>query len=299
MISSLISCWHGVPKVGSSRQFAHPSQIVTGHDLPATFPYIDAPTQVLHQYALWWRKVQKLRVGMEHPNSDVEDAVIALQHSVEIKLQGVLKKALQRHPLYNWLEQFAGLRGSMVGYLIGTIRDPHRFPGQLCAEGHHQRVRGGEGAPCLVDRCDPDDQSVSQCDALLLAPRRGTGVAALHTYFGLGCGEDGRSQRKRKGVMANFHTQAKGFILGPRGVAQQIVIRRIEPYATIYDKAKDRLGTRVTGSGVGDGTHIYFPGGPLRVFQADAIARKIAAKAFLADLLIEWKRVGAHPLTIL
>lgn len=32
-------------------------------------------------------------------------------------------------------------------------------------------------------------------------------------------------------------------------------------------------------------------GRPLRLFEADRIARKVAAKAFLGDLLIEWKRI--------
>ncbi|HEV8177638.1 MAG TPA: hypothetical protein VGP44_08125, partial [Gemmatimonadales bacterium] len=94
----------------------------------------------------------------------------------------------------------------------------------------------------------------------------------------------------------------------PGGIAEQIVRQRVPIYRERYDLEKERLSRERAGVG----HDIEAPGGPLpihkaeadralasdavagfRPIQIDKIARTIAAKAFLGDLLIAWKQVPA------
>ena len=260
--------------------------------LPDTFPFSDLPTFVLASNARWWFKSQKMRIGMANPMARIDPVIADAMQSVENRLRARVEKAIKAHPLYDWLVPLKGLRGPTVAYVIGAIRDPYRFPGQRCEAGHHARVRGEVGAPCPIEDSDEIERVGGRCGAPLLAPGRGTGVRALWQYCGLACDDKGRAIRKRKGQQANFDPQIKGLLLAPDGVAGQIVRQRTPGYREIYDATKERLiAERVVE--VVPLLEIDCqrgPGGPLRLYQTESIARKVAVKAFIGDLLIEWKR---------
>ncbi len=133
---------------------------------------------------------------------------------------------------------------------------------------------GGVGPPDSDERHPASGRSGVRCPGVLLPPRTTTGTRSLWHYFGLNVA-DGRLPRLRKGVQADWNGKARTLILGPNGIADQIVKHRTPKYRDIYDEAKARKLTLVD-----------------RPIQAEKIARTIAAKAFLGDLLAEWKRFG-------
>jgi hypothetical protein len=90
----------------------------------------------------------------------------------------------------------------------------------------------------------------------------------------------------------------------PGGIAEQIVRARVPVYRDMYDATKARLTETRAGdireiessSGAQEGPEVEriaaIEGATgLRPFQIDAIARKVAAKGFVADLLADWKRL--------
>jgi len=134
-------------------------------------------------------------------------------------------------------------------------------------------------------------------------------VRSLWHYCGLHV-VDGRSPRKTKGKQADWNPKARTLLLMPSGMAEMIIKHRTPKYRDIYDTTKVRLAAErgvvmkiesgrrpgpalpqdVEGSEVAHQAEIGHPVG-LRPFQIDAIARKVAVKAFLGDLLMEWKAV--------
>lgn len=204
------------------------------------------------------------------------------------------KKALSEHPLGSWLDDLPGLAGATTAYIVGTIRDPWRFPGQKCEEGHYVRPIFGEGAPCPVEVVDASEDAVGQCGAPLLKPRDGTGVRSLWHYMGLFPGAE-----KQKGQQTTWNPELKGLCLAPdTGLAAQIVRQKPEPYRTTYDEEKDRL-KKERGYNPSDGEAVEADEGlgteagsePPPLAKLDHIARVIAVKEFIGDLLMEWKEV--------
>lgn len=261
-------------------------------------------TALLGALATTWRDVQQMRIAAEQRELGSLDIPAALL-KIETALAEATKKELRHHPVYPWLEQFPGLRGVHVARLIVRIDDPRRFPGQLCSAGHHSPPDYPVGAACPVI-----DRDENACLGVMLPPRPGTGVRSLYKYLGLHV-VNGRSPRKTKGQRADWDPIGRTAVLMPSGIADAIVRNRVEPYRSIYDAAKARLtdergaeprleidGRRgpalIEGAEVVD--VVAFDTGPgLRPFQIDALARKIAAKRFIGDLLTEWKRLLADP----
>jgi hypothetical protein len=240
---------------------------------------------------------------------------------IEEAIDRQIKKALMEHPLWSWLSQYPGLGGVQTARLIAIIDDPRRFPGQMCSGSmieergravrkvHYHPPIHEVGAPC------PHEGADRTCDGMMLPPREGTGVRSVWHFCGLHVDDDGRSPRKKKGQRADWNPEARTCVLMPGGIADSIVRLRVPKYRDIYEVQKDRL-TRERGAGefaviegsggpadirnesdvVGGGV-----GGPsvidqvtgLAPFKIDALARKIAAKAFVGDLLMEWKKVVA------
>lgn len=260
-------------------------------------------TALLGALATTWRDVQQMRIAAEQRELGSLDIPAALL-KIETALAAATKKELRRHPVYPWLEQFPGLRGVHVARLIVRIDDPRRFPGQLCSAGHHSPPDYPVGAACPVIGRDEN-----ACLGVMLPPRSGTGVRSLYKYLGLHV-VNGRSPRKTKGQRCDWDPIGRTAVLMPSGIADAIVRNRVEPYRSVYDAAKARLtdergaDTRpeidvrhgpalIEGAEVDDGGVLASDDG-LRPFQIDAIARKIAAKAFIGDLLTEWKRLLAE-----
>lgn len=225
------------------------------------------------------------------------------------RLARYMGKALELHPLAEWLP--TGLRGPQVCRVLGMIGDPWRFPGRPCAEGHHMpsyhvglcgaRVKKGK---------DQEDAGFARCDAPIGKVRPGSGTRALWHYLGLHVVEGSMPKRKR-GEQATWKPSGRTAVLMPQGIADQIVMRKISPWREIYDETKFRLererGAGVVGeidsncgiSGDAAARDIAIESGcgssPLPPWRIHKIARTVAAKAFVADLLAEWKRSTDFP----
>lgn len=237
-----------------------------------------------------------------------------------------LKKELTKHPLYPWLSQFPGLAGPTTARLLAVIADPHKFPGLICEAGHYLPDTYG-GEECPIECRSDDDKQDGRCLAPV-HPRHGSGVRSLRHYLGLHV-VNGKSPRKTRGQQGDWNVRGRTLILQPDGIADQIVKQRVPVYREIYDQTKERLqrergaerttgdepspglslassgeavsgnedgctggltGTTLDGSEVGKGAEIGTAIG-LRPFQIDAIAKKVAAKRFVGDLLIAWKQL--------
>lgn len=233
-----------------------------------------------------------------------------------------LGQELREHVLWPWLSELKGLAGPLTARVIATIGDPRRFPGQQCSMGHTLPPLFQEGEACPItateiapendwpngggevssqadshgeieredglaglsdtetrnereyvggvgDSHTADDEEVAnedagvRCVGVMLPPRPGTGVRSLWHYFGVHV-VDGKLPQRRKGQQADWNPTGRTLLLQPKGIADQIIIHRPEPYRTTYDEARERG-------------------------KYHSVARIIAAKQFLGDLLIIWK----------
>lgn len=275
-----------------------------------TFDFIDTQTQELRVLVADWRDFLQLRIGMEQRGSALGGELERL----EVKARRRLMRSLRAHPLWPWLSQYPGLGGGHTALLIATIGDPRRFPGQACSEGHILPAGVyAEGDRCPHEVWDTGDESAYErdptnarpCPGTLLGPRTSTGVRSLWHYCGLMPDDTGRLVRKRKGQQASFSPKLRASILGPEGIAHQIVRHRTPKYRELYDVTKERV-TKERGADAapaiedqarpattsdGVDTRLESDGGgiPLRPIRIERIARTVAAKAFVGDLLVAWK----------
>lgn len=300
----------------------------------ATAPprHIDFETAELDRLARAWIDLQQTRKALAQ--RELPEEIVAEFERLEGRVSAMLTRALRRHVLWPWLSQFPGLGGAHAALIIGRIGDPRRYPGQRCSAGHYLPPLYVVGSPCLIvadadvaiDHVDGDDDAgvdanvgeidvSTVCPGVMREPRSGSGVRSLWHWAGLHVGGDGRAPRKRKGVKATWEPRARASVMQPGGIAEQIVRLSVPHYVDVYRAAKARLVERVEGRAESDrrdgalllraaaeiGAAIENCSGsrPLRPHEADRIARKIAAKAFLGDLLVEWKRLAAPPDNVL
>ena len=270
---------------------------------------IDGPSGLLGRLCATWFQVQQLRKSMAQRGLE---ELATEQERVENRLSRRVSAELRRHPLWPWLSQFPGLGGVHTARLLVRIDDPWKFPGQRCTRGHYTRpiYAVGQVCPVTVAEVGPGIANGSgHCDGTMLDPRPGTGTRSLWHFAGLHV-VNGRSPRKTRGQRCDWDPVARTCVLQPGGIAEQIVRQRVPRYRDIYDQAKERLTNergadamsvieRIGGAvddGVGAGIVRAVDGGPgLRPIQIENLARKIAAKAFVGDLLAEWKRVDSQP----
>ena len=241
-----------------------------------------------------WEDIQKTRLAAAQRGQDDLAEVLKKQ---EDRYSRQIKRELQQHVIWPWLSQFPGLGGVHTARLIGMIGEPRRFPGQRCDKGHYSAPLYDIASVCPQTTID------GPCDGIMLPPRTTTGTRSLWHWAGLAPGA-----RRKKGQRADFNPVAKTIVLMPGGIAEQIVRLKVPHYRDIYDATKERLSRERAVHGAESDPEL----GPLpidtaeaestierecvavlRPFQIDAIARKVAAKAFLGDLLAEWKRVVA------
>lgn len=253
-----------------------------------------------------WRDVQQTRLALAQRG--LLPASEAL-HKVETALGRAVTKSLRQQPVWPWLSQHPGVRGVHVAQLVSIIGDPHRFPGQPCSLGHIIPARYAVGSQCPVLQQAEGDPV--RCDGIVRERRSGTGTRSLWHYLGLHV-VNGRAPRKARGQQADWHMQGRSAVQQPGGIAEQIVRLNVAPWVDIYRATKARLAetraARTDATEIADGpgvaeVHdvIEERGGEtraevvvsgeigrtvgLRPFQIDAIARKVAAKAFVGDLL--------------
>jgi hypothetical protein len=84
--------------------------------------------------------------------------------------------------------------------------------------------------------------------------------------------------KRRRGVQCDWKPELRTLALGPDGLADQIIKHRTPTYRDVYDETKARK--------VADDPD-------MPPWKAHKIARVVASKAFLGDLLVEWKKVSA------
>jgi hypothetical protein len=263
-----------------------------------------------------WRDLQQLRISFSQRGlAPFAAELLKVEKSIGTKVT----RELKAQPVWPWLAKLPGLRGVHVARLVAIIGDPRRFPGQGCTEGHAFVPDFALGDQC-ANLLGPE---AIRCEGRVVA-RAGTGVRSLWRYLGLDV-VDGRSPRKRKGQQGHWHMEGRSAVLMPGGIGDSIVRLNVEPYVSIYRAQKARLireraviggateGTdgplalsgeapvdkppaseRVAGERLSEGPDADGSGGTdnsagLRPFQIDALARKIAAKAFVGDLLIAMK----------
>lgn len=288
--------------------------------------YRDPITEELGHLAADFDSLRKTRLAvLQRGNPGLAEQL----ETLERKHGAAMTKTLRKHPIWPWLSQFPGLGGVHVARLMSRIGDPLRFPGRVCAKGHHvasdfaddecpwllradghREVDLPGGSQDEAGGADPAPERDHLCGSPCLAPlsptRRGTGVRSVWHYAGVHV-VNGKSPRFSKGVKGDWDPISKTCLLMPGGIAEQIVRLRVPVYREKYQEAKQRLqrerGAEPCGVNEGDlgsalstvaeGAVIRCESdrssGPLRPFQIDAIARKVAAKAFLGDLLIAWK----------
>jgi hypothetical protein len=249
-----------------------------------------------------WEDVQRTRLALDQHGIPSEG-----MRAIENRLGRQVRRELERQPVWPWLSQFPGLGGVHVARLVALIGDPHRFPGRVCEAGHHHSAAGDP--PAIEGRggCGIELADGTVCAALVGPLRPGTGTRSLWHYLGLHV-VDGRSPRRRAGQRADWSPAGRTAVLQPGGIAEQIVRLRVPHYRDIYDATKERLIREravevVTvieppdGSALSDGPEAGDLGaidaeGGLRPIQIEGIARKVAAKAFVADLLRAMKEVA-------
>lgn len=271
--------------------------------------YIDEATTRPNILAASFEDIQQGRIRASNRGDEWSAGEL---RKVENSLSRQLTKTLRGHDLWPFLEPLKGLAGARTARLLAVIGDPRRFPGQPCSNGHYLPPGFPVGAACpvhdLLPACSSEidqgneeqgfdgtdihrefDSSVGAvevsravagataselvggCPGTLLEPRTTTGVRSVWHYLGLNV-VDGQLPRLRRGVQADWNGKGRMIVLGPQGIAAQIVMQRTPKYREIYDTTKVRKLPLVE-----------------RPIQAEKIARTVAAKAFVGDLLVAWK----------
>jgi hypothetical protein len=239
---------------------------------------VDLKTSELRLLTKQWKDFQQLRLASEQRG--FPSCVEALQQQ-EDTLAKAINKALRHHPIWPWLKQFPGVGGIQTARLLAEIRDPRRFPGQPCTNGHLLPSIYGVGDPCPIEVWLEGELAVDgghvkgKCSGTMLTPRtNGNGTRSLWHYCRLHT-VDGKSPRKQRGRKCDWNLAASSALLMPDvGIAAQIVRHGPQPYRQLYDETKARKLAA-----------------DMKPIAAEHIARKVAVKAFVADLLQAWKKV--------
>lgn len=200
-------------------------------------------------------------------------ALLVSERAVKARLE----RAVKRHPMADWLVE-AKTAGARAAIILTTIRHPQRFPGQMCSDGHHTLPVFDAGEPCPVESIEKKGDDPQPCAGVMLAPRPHTGVRSLWHMCGMYpiAAKDGtmRLARLVDGAQASHRPAAKTALLMPHGIADQFKLQKSR-YDEPYREAKERLAVERP------------DWKPMRIEQT---AKVIAAKAWLGDLLTEWKR---------
>jgi len=294
-------------------------------------PFRDVNTNTLTMVARTWLSAHKEYMAnvlrAKHGGTIIKPFLLDTAKSFYVVREEVgkkLSKLLKSHVLYPWLKEGRST-GVHIARLLTIIRDPLRFPGRACTNGHYLPTDWPEDiCPVPIGKKGQKRKDAKPCRAEIGELRRGTGTRSLWHYLGVHVNEFGRSPRLQKNVQATWNIVGRTCLLQPDGIADQIIRHKKEPwYTDSFIVAKDRL-KRDRGAvheseiddinstmdnptksacvndnqpgrmiemdeGSGDESEIVNASGSLRAFQINNIARKIAVKAFVGDLLHEWK----------
>ena len=237
---------------------------------------------------------------------------------------------MKRHPVWPWLAEHPGVRGVHTARLISCIGDPLRFPGCACEKSHYlPEDHGATACPVLVygeekgssDLCGAPIGSRRRgtgvralwhfcgvhVDSDGRSPRKRKGVKCTWNPMARTCllqpdGIADQIVRQRCEPWRTVYDKKKSKVKKERGADSVSAIDNVLGF--VSDSGEGGLQEQVES---GD-THGPSPADAseegvmvdcpyereevhgLRPFQVDAIARKVAVKAFLGDLLMEWKK---------
>lgn len=252
-----------------------------------------------------YEDVQRTRLALLQRGQTL---LAAQAESIEDLIAKQIRKELMNHPIGDWLPP--GTRGVHVARLVALIGDPHRFPGAKCAAGHYHPAKPGQRNVMTGTACGLEQADGTICQEIIGPPQPGTGTRSLWKYLGLHV-DEGKLPMRRKGKQADWNPTGRTICLMPGGIAEQIVRQRVPKYREIYDQAKERLirergvvanaesdvptGAEMTlenasTNGAGKIGESESASGALPPWKIDKIARIIAVKAFVGDLLAEMKR---------
>ena len=257
---------------------------------PYVIPYADPITGEIDLYRRSWEDLMRQRIRFSNRGTDAETGEIRSQYMVDLaeiigvseeKVHRQLGKLLRSHPMGDWLVE-AKTCGARVAIILATIRNPHRFPSQKCNQGCHLLPTFNVGDPCPCWTTAEVGEKAQPCDGIIQERRHGTGCRSLWHMMALypipSKNGDGPSlARRQKGEQSSFNQKAKTAILMPQGIAQQFYMQGSR-YADVYYEAKERLAADPKNADKAPG-------------WLDTTARVIAAKKWVGDLLIEWKRI--------
>ena len=286
----------GGPGINGDGQAGKRAVIDRGCGLPISTPpnegeqaevrrEIDRVDGLLASLSWSWRDIQQARLAAEQRGLTTLSEQLL---KVETSLAEQVKRELRRQPIWPWLSQFPGLGGVHVARLVALIGDPMRFPGQPCTEGHIAPARFAIGDPCPRQSRPDADGVVKTCAGTMLEPRLGTGTRSLWHFLGLHV-VDGKSPRKAKGQKADWNPLGRTVCLQPGGIAEQIV-RELDSLRLDCDGPEARRFTDPIPASGPSGSAV--PATSSRPIQIEGIARKVAVKAFVGDLLAAWKALG-------
>ena len=257
---------------------------------PYLIPWADPITEEIGLYGRSFEDLMRQRNRFSNRGQDYETGEIRSQYMLDLsEIIGVsekkvgykLGKLLRTHPMGDWLVE-AKTCGLRVAQILAMIRNPHRFPGQMCSKGCYLLPTFKVGEPCPCYTTPQKDEAAKPCDGTIQAPRHGTGCRALWHMTALypapsKNGERPRLARRRKAEQSSFNQKAKTNILMPQGIAQQFYMQGSR-YADDYYEAKKRLAAKPENADKAPG-------------WLDTTARVIAAKKWVGDLLMEWKKL--------
>lgn len=209
--------------------------------------YRDSCTQSLGLLASTWDSIHRswqatlARAKYGSPTLSLQLTAFAdTLHEMREMVGARMQKEMKRHVLWPWLSQYAGVRGTHTARIVSMIGDPLRFPGKICAKGHHVALDHEGVCPhALMDDSGPKVVWVP-CGAEVGAARPGTGTRALWHYLGLHV-VDGKMPMRRKGVQCDWVPEGRTALLQPDGVADHIIKHRVQPWRGLYDETKARL----------------------------------------------------------
>ena len=245
-----------------------------------------------------------------------QDHLLAGQlKAIEVDISKRLAKTLKSHALWPWLEPLAGLRTARAARVIAAIGDPWRFPGQMCTERHYFPPVLEVGSRCPAEPAEGEDDGESadgegslgtgtdvrgasvdgdgvRCPGIIQPARETSGVRSLYHYAGLHV-VDGRLPKRRKGVQSDWKSELRVLLIGPDGIADQIVRHRPDDDGACVTCSSSKR--RIT-CGTLRYRAIYDEFRARRPEPRDHfVARTRAAKEWLKDLLLAWKDATPNP----
>lgn len=243
----------------------------------------------------------------EHRMLAMCEALQALEHQAELEL----KRALRVHPFGPWVKAIVGIGEKQGARLLAAIGDPYwnaladrprRGPAELWAYcGYHvlhpdHVSAGSHGSGVGVDllgsdhEINGDHQPIVGADPFDTSDHTNGGTQYMPVA--------GVAPRPSRGQRGNWNRTAK---MRAYLCAEACMKNRQSPYRKVYEDGREKYADAVHQRSChrcGPAGKPAHPGSPLNDGHKHARALRLVAKAILADLWAEGKRLAARPQTV-